>query len=65
MLEGKIIKNKKIEKEEVKIKISDVEVAQQDFFFPDYSITISATSRKEAEEKFKEVIQKAKSKLPQ
>ena len=41
--------NKMIEKEDVKTK---------DYFFPDYQITVSATSQEEAEQKLAEIINK-------
>lgn len=41
--------NKQIGKEEVKTK---------DYFFPDYQITVSATSQEEAEQKLSEIINK-------
>jgi translation initiation factor 2 alpha subunit (eIF-2alpha) len=41
--------NKMISKEEVKTK---------DYFFPDYQITVSATSQEEAEQKLSEIINK-------
>ena len=41
--------NKMISKEEVKTK---------DYFFPDYQITVSATSKEEAEQKLAEIINK-------
>ena len=51
MLDGKTIKNKQVKREEVENK-----VVLLDFFFPDYSITIQATSKEEAEEKLKSVL---------
>jgi translation initiation factor 2 alpha subunit (eIF-2alpha) len=39
--------NKMISKEEVKTK---------DYFFPDYGITVTATSQEEAEQKLSEII---------
>lgn len=41
--------NKMVNKEEVKTK---------DYFFPDYQITVSATSQEEAEQKLSEIINK-------
>lgn len=41
--------NKMIKKEEVK---------QKDYFFPDYQVTVSASSIEEAEQKLQEIINK-------
>jgi hypothetical protein len=41
--------NKMIKKEEVK---------QKDYFFPDYGITVSASTQEEAEQKLSEIINK-------
>lgn len=45
--------NKMIEKEEVKTK-----EVKKDYFFPDYQITVSATSKEEAEQKLSAIINK-------
>jgi hypothetical protein len=46
MMNEKTIKNKMVDSEEVKNK----EVVLTEYYFPDYSITVKANSREEAEQ---------------
>lgn len=41
-------------------KMMGTATAEQDFFFPEYGITIKATSREEAEKKLQEIINQNK-----
>ena len=59
MIEESQIKNKMIGKEQVKTKDSNSKI-EEVFFFPDYQLSITATSREEAQNKLQAIIKKDK-----
>ncbi len=60
MLDGKEIKNTKMDSTDVETKTPIAEVGQQIFFFPDYNLTIKAKTRQEAEILLAEILEAKK-----